>query len=755
MKRLKRLLDCPEEDRGATLILVLFIVTVIGLAGAALLTFSDTSIRTTVALRDQAGNAYTADGAAQVAINNLSTGYGFTSPALFENATGSKCFGERGGTLDLEDFLPAANGRNGTTPSSASVVCTADRRTGVNATVVPITAGKNSPEQAILTMGETSEIGINVEGPSTNPFAVKGPVRSNSSIRVQSGTLQSTAAVTAVGACTGTGTIVSTPTKSCSLPANTVSDPGYPSDATEVPTYQPVPSDDLENCRDGVFKFRAGYYDDAQALTALMDEDSRGACAGSTWWFEKGTYYFDFHNNTNDSDVYQGSAIPPTKGRDANQWAITGGNLVAGTPTDSKGAVVASPEASPAIPGSCQSPIKSSKADGVQFIFGGDSQLALGGSAKAEICGTYHEDRPPIALYGVQSGTATTTALTDEESPDSSLKMDLPSAQKTGFTPLEEIVQQDDKSATWTKTSGTETSTIDVSGYSPPSAIPPGSIVKSAKVRVRHGNSEKYDDGEGKDKLTVTFTPKGVKGSQPGLAITPDGLNYPNNKKLKTDTLDIYDEGSSEFVRYVHANGFAGADMTYTATLSHAGTESLDAIQIDIEYVAPAFRSEVEIPSIRSRANNCMTRTYTRNSNNACAVLSTSTFARSEDPDESLPAFTGAVHIQGAIYTPVAAIDLTLNNATQPVLPFGVISRSLWGKVNTSISSPVPLIQIPDNAAGGDAAPVVHLTVYVCPATSTPSCSTAPGAIKALRVTARIDAHQPSKMTVLSWSNLR
>ena len=81
MRRLRQLLEGPAEDRGAALVLVLFVVTVIGLAGAALLTLSDTSIRTTVALRDEAGNAYNADGAAQVALDSLRTGNGFTSPA--------------------------------------------------------------------------------------------------------------------------------------------------------------------------------------------------------------------------------------------------------------------------------------------------------------------------------------------------------------------------------------------------------------------------------------------------------------------------------------------------------------------------------------------------------------------------------------------------------------------------------------------------------------------------------------------------
>lgn len=739
MKRLRQLLDGPEEDRGAALILVLFVVTVIGLAGAALLTFSDTSVRTTVALRDQAGNAYNADGAAQVAIESLSTGYGFASSELFQNANGTTCFGEHGGTLNLRDFYPAANGRDGNAPSSASVVCTADPATGVNSIVVPITAA-NRPGQAIMTLGKTSEVGINIETPSTSAFAVKGPVRSNSTIKVLTGALQSTAAVTALGACTGS--IFSTPSKSCSLAANAVSDPGYASEATAVPAYRDVPADDLTSCPDGVVAFLPGYYDDAKSLTALMT--GSGPCAGSTWWFKPGTYYFDFHNNTSDPDVYRGAVT--ASGRTANQWAITKGNLVAGTPTDGNGTAKASPGAFPTIPGSCQNPGRRKTPTGVQFIFGGDSQLAVGGSADAEICGTYHADRPPIALYGLKTGAATTTTLSGSGTGSSALRMStvLSPGNFTNATQAS-LAELGGTSATWPKTSsGTETSTISMSGYAPPPAtpIPAGSIVKTATIRVTHGNSKKYVAA---DRLAVTFTPKGVAGSPPGPDITPAGLTYPNSTGLVTNSLVVQAaNATSPFGQYVHENGFTGADMAYAATLTHSGIESLDTIQIDISYVAPAFRSE----NIATISSNCINVTYTRTSSTACAVLSTSVSA--------LPSFTGAFYIQGTTYTPLAAIDLTLNNAAQQVLRFGVISRSLWAKKVGAFSYPGPVIEMPDDAEGNDGAPIVILTVYVCPATSTSTCSTHAGATMGLRAQARIDdAEPPSKVTILSWSNLR
>ncbi len=743
MKRLRELKEALAQDRGAALPLALFLVTVIGLGGAALLTFSDTSLRTTVALRDQAATAYAADGAGQIALNSLSTGYGFASPDFFDNAYNTTCFGPNttSGTLNLPGFYPASNG-SGATAGSASVVCSADPASGVNGTVVPIT-GSNRPGQAIMTLGRTTgEDGINVKALG-NPsiFNVKGTISSNSNINVTSGTLQSTAAVTAYAACVGS--IVSTPPKSCPTSTNLVDpayyfEPHYDTPVDAVPTYQAVPADISESCPAGVVTFEPGYYDNAIALSDLMT--GNGTCGGSTWWFKPGTYYFDFHNNTQDPNAYKGSDT--VSGSSANQWSITRGHLVAGTPTDSDGNVISSPGSSPTVPGSCQNPIKSTSAMGVQFIFGGDSQLALGGSADAEICGTYQATRPPIAVYGVRAGYgATTTTLTGTGvTVTGSLKMSTVLSAGLFINPTN-VFLQDSISATWAKaTTTSQTSAISVTGYVPPSAIiPAGSIVKLATIRVRHANSAKYVTA---DNVKLTFTPKGVAGSPAGPAIIPSGLTKPSSTGLVINSLpvQVLNATTSDFSKYVHDYGFTGADMAYEATLTHAGTESLDAIQLDITYVKPAFRSQ----NMSGITANCMTVIYPNNG--SCAVLSTS----------ALSSFSGAFYIQGTTYAPLAAVDLTLNSAAQQVLRFGVISRSLWIKETGSFSYSGPVIEVPDDSTGGNGVPVVFLTVYVCPAITTSTCSTDPSKITALRAKAMITGSaKPLPVTILSWSSLR
>src|SRR5690349_1964446 len=108
-----------RDDDGAILVLALIVITTVSLVVGAVLTQGDGSLRATVALREVAGATYAADGAAQVAINDLRTGYnlGDAEPAdwVYTNTLGTGCFGYNadGSTedgLELKSFYPGANG---------------------------------------------------------------------------------------------------------------------------------------------------------------------------------------------------------------------------------------------------------------------------------------------------------------------------------------------------------------------------------------------------------------------------------------------------------------------------------------------------------------------------------------------------------------------------------------------------------------------------------------------------------------------
>jgi len=74
------------DDSGASLIIAMIFVTLVGMVSGVLLSFADTGVDTTIQLRKQSADATTAEGAAQVAIDALREG-------SYSNATGQSCFG--------------------------------------------------------------------------------------------------------------------------------------------------------------------------------------------------------------------------------------------------------------------------------------------------------------------------------------------------------------------------------------------------------------------------------------------------------------------------------------------------------------------------------------------------------------------------------------------------------------------------------------------------------------------------------------
>jgi hypothetical protein len=339
------------DDSGASLIIAMIFVTLVGTVSGVLLSFADTGVDTTIQLRKQSAAASAADGAAQVAINTI-------RKSSYSNAAGQSCFGAGNG-LSLPNF-PAAGG-------SAYVTCSPDAESG-SASPGSINAS-NTPSNAILSLGGISALESGVQVTTTaasNTLLVKGGVFSNSAITVSPGTLQSDTSITAQSNLCNPATALTSPNTDC-FSSTPQADPGYqPLSGTQVT--QSVPT-----CASGggLVTFSPGVYTNSQTL---------GACDNNTMWFKPGVYYFDFAKNR------------PT-------WVVDTGALVGGTPTTTLSATP------PSMPGSCVSPLTSTTASGVQFVFGGYSALDIRGTAKVELCGSYSSTAPPIAIYGLKSGT--------------------------------------------------------------------------------------------------------------------------------------------------------------------------------------------------------------------------------------------------------------------------------------------------------------------------------------------------------------
>jgi Tfp pilus assembly protein PilX len=669
-------------------VLVLVLVTVVALVLGALLSFTDTSVRATVNLRDQGASAYEADGALQAAVNNIRN-------SNFSGASGQHCFGSTD-TLSLPNF----NGAD-----SAAVSCTADPSKVL--IQCPSLSQCNRPGSAILTLGTSSEDGVHIEQPTGSTFRVHGVVFSNSNLNVVNGALNTNTAVYARGACSGT--VQASPAAKCNYggAANPLgNDPGYAPALTTVPAHRALPACTTPN---SVVTFQPGYYDDAAGLTAMMAGNS--SCKHSTWWFTPGAYYFDFHNG--------GTNANPLLGSGSDLWTIDDGYLVAGTPVDTSGRVVSTPSVPAHIPGSCDNPIEDAHAVGVQFVFGGDSQLAVK-SGQAEICGSYSANTPPVALYGLTSGAETSTSLAGA----TALKpagVTSPGAF-TNATPAV-LSTVDGSSATWVNNgNGNQSTTLTVNGYAPPSVPPAGSVLTAARLRVVHGNTA----GSAQDNLSAQLTPTG------GAAVNVPVPSYGDNV-LHTDLIDVYQGGTGSLAQLVYNGTFTGAQLSYSAAVKHKGTEQLDAVQLELTYTAPALRAQ----------GGCTT-SVPYGSGGSCPTVSTINNSGNQ------------FYIQGTTYAPKGVLDVTLNNAAEQIFRFGVVARSLWVKETGSFSYSGVVIEVPDDSPGFVFG--VYLTAYVCPSSST--C--APGGTPAARArVAYVDGDPTNpvpgarQVSVLSWSGSR
>ncbi|GAA4417762.1 hypothetical protein GCM10023148_15920 [Actinokineospora soli] len=682
-----------RDDSGATLIMVLVLVTVMAVGLSALLTLTDTNVRATVALREQAAAVYDADGAMQTAINGI-------RESAYTGASGQHCFG---GSDTMSVPAPSGTG-------SAAVTCTADPAKVL--VHCPSLATCNRPGSAVLTLGRTAgEDGLHIEQPNAgSTFRVHGTIFSNSTIAVDNGTLSTNARVYARGTCTGT--IVSTPAPSCDYgsTANPLGDdPGYAPATSVVPPWRALPACTTP---DSVVAFEPGYYDDAAGLSAMMAGNS--ACRRSTWWFKPGVYYFDFHNS--------GSNANPVLPNAPNVWTVDDGHLVAGTPVNAAGAVVATPSVPAAIPGACQNPIKNAGAVGVQFIFGGDSQFAVK-SGQVEICGTYSVTRPPVAVYGLKSGSDTVTTANGAQ-PTSVTPGAFADATTARLASLEGTYAAG-SFASWTTNANTnnQSGQVTTDGYGQ-TTIPAGSVLVSAKLRVGH-RYRPQAGGRPSEALSAIVTPAGAP------AFTVPVPAYAGTLPAgQMDTVDI----TTQLAGTVRTSGFSGAQIAFRAVVGQRGTEDLDGMQLDLVYVAPALRA----------GSGCVTAgPYTGLGNaSRCALVSTVNNNANE------------FYVQGTTYAPNGVLDVTLNNAAEQVFRFGVVARSVWVKLTGSFSYNGPVIEVPDDAPGF--AFSVHLAVTLCPTTAT--CAPAGTPALTARV-AYIDADPVSptpgrrQVAVLSWSS--
>ncbi|WP_328991824.1 type II secretion system GspH family protein [Kribbella sp. NBC_01245] len=602
-----------RDERGSSLLLVLVTITIISIGLGALLSRSDASIRATAALREQAVATYEAEAAMQAAINNLRN-------SSFRNAPGQLCFG-------LSDSLsfPAFNGLR-----SAAVSCSADSLGAVFQCGSPC----NKPLNAILTRGTTADDGLHVVQPPGSVLSVDGPVFSNAGIDVPAGELRAVGGLWARSSCAGT--ILSAVCDYGSVLNPRGDDPGYSPSLSSAPAKAVLPGCTTPG---SVVTFQPGYYDDAVALSSMMS--SASPCHSSTWWFKPGAYYFDFHNS--------GPNANPLLPAVANEWTVGSGRVVAGTRSGT----------------TCIDPTIDTSAPGAQFIFGGSSRLKIEGAA-LDLCGTYSTTEPPIALYGLGSGSESDTSVLLKPT-----GVALLGDFGLSATPSR-LANVDGVAATWRSATVGDTAVLTVNGFGQAGAIPPGSVLQSAAVRLTHRHSA--PESEQLDISVATST---------GPNLSASVMGGPGGTAFRTDVIPLDPDRIGTLAKAIHDGTFGGATIAVTTTLAAAGdTEDIDAIQLELTYTKPAFRA----------VSGCLTMgPYTAAAGSpGCALVA-----------------GDQVRIKGTAYAPDAVLDVGNGSAFRA----GVIARSLW--LRRSGTGAGPVISVPGDSPGFTFA--VYLSVYRCP----------------------------------------
>lgn len=405
-----RRLVINRSDRGASLILVLIIVAVVGGVMGAVLDQTDTNVRATVNLRDVAADTYSADSGVEAALTLLkSSSLSCENPASAAGvALGSSA----------SPFYPDAGGNDGALNAYAK--CTPDPTNGVTSsasqpppvtttntvTPAPVTVyppGWNNPDPtlpgyALLVTGTGSQgLDVSRSANSTNVCIENGSIASAGNINASGMQSFAVALAPAYGnghACVnGTGTdkygnaltVTASNSNGCTGGAiftptpcqSAVTFPGFPSAPSITDTASPVKHNPVATCYTATVKsqsttfaaFWPGYYDGTKGLAIL--NSPCGSSTPSYEWFQPGTYYFDLPS-----------------GSDWN-WG-SGGRMIGGTPIDSSGTKIAGLDAKTpstltalsnvaAAPASCLDPNAAGAGSitGVDFVVGNGTKLDL------------------------------------------------------------------------------------------------------------------------------------------------------------------------------------------------------------------------------------------------------------------------------------------------------------------------------------------------------------------------------------------
>lgn len=640
---------CRGES-GSSLVIALAFLSLFGLFVATLLSFGESSLLNSKEMRVLGDQFYDADGGIEGAINWLRSD---TTAGVAGNA------------------CPEFQLGTATTGSPVRVTCTPNPGSGE---VVGRDTILNTPGHAILTLGTDADEGILVTGPKD--LNVEGNVASNGKIALGSAAQKMNVKgdVIAMAGCSANvivkppGTV--NPPNCASSPAKT--DPGYPKlndPAAPTPGSAAMPWQDLatqeSNCNSGkrVISYFPGYYDDAVKLSWLTNGGSSGSpCDKSIHWFTPGTYYFDFNFRATAGSCASSSDTACT-------WRINlplshPGSVIAGTPPPSGTTGHWNPTSPPAtqLPfGSCQQSVEDPN-NGVQFVFGGESRLAVDAGV-VELCAQGSATTQQVILHGVPSGTLSPAAPT--------VTLATSVISSTNFTNPANAAVPDDSVATASLSSSARTATARLAF--PALSMPDGSRIDAAKLTVRH----REGTGSNLTDLSLSAAVSGASSTISSATCVSDPTETRLCKQvtsaLRDDVINLRNIGLNTREKFT-----TGLTVDYTASLpsssSSTATELLDGMTLTVQYTAPGYR--------RPSTGNCLVKVpYNLTETSTCPLL-------------KVTGNNVRTSLEGTVYTPLTAIDVNLPNESR-AFGRGIISRTASINVPNSFTYTGSPLKVP------------------------------------------------------------
>lgn len=687
-----------RSDEGATLVLALIIVLAVGLTIGTLLSLTQTGEITTVTYRGQASDVYSGGAGMDGAINALSN----APLATGTTASGPDCGGF---SFDMPASAAGVNGK------LVHVTCspTSDSGTGGGPGGGGTTSA-NTPDYAVLTLPDTAagEEGIHLASNTSTSLKVRGAVFTNGLISVNNNSTLFDCARANTACDTADGSVkaerdcdfnrISAGTVACQNTSPAISDPNA-SDPGATDTHYDLPSaadgfdpsqpsQSIPSCpASKVVIFQPGNYSDAAGLSSLMS----GGCAGAAFYFSPGYYYFDFTN----AGSHQWTIVDPNAD-------VIGGKVedTSATPTiwDPTAANARSTLPSPRQCAGNDTNLLANS--GVQFIFGGDSQLYVNADESMDLCPIVDSSRQEISIYGVKSGstpsssnfTTATTATTNSGSP--------------AFANVNNAKSINSQFADAELQSNNATAQLTISGWA--DDLPANAVVTSASIDVAQYTS--------RNSVSLTGSVSSNAGSQ-ALTLT------------KSTSASNADNGLNIPVNLVNTAAKRGS-LSFSFSVTQNGNQNVaahfDGVTIHISYTSAGLHGE----------SGCITATpYPAT---GCSLLSTSGNAAN-------------ITIHGTIYAPKAAVDVQLPNQVAQFFGRGLVVRTL--KINPTASNPLaePTFDLPQASPGGPPTPPsprkVVLTAYV------------DGVVR-LRAFVKLsnaagDANGNASVTVKHWSYVR